>query len=156
MGNQRWSKVILSTVLQRCFLNAETTSTSIRQLNFHVQSNNYVKRTLSHQRWNNVILSTLFQRYLVKVETTVINVRQLKFYFQPNINGEATLMDVDGQHCFNVDSTLMCLLGLLSWDVALLWKSPYLTEHLKINYETGCTRRFSEKTWRRIQDHHNI
>ena len=33
-------------------------------------------------------------------------------------------------------------------------KSPYLTAYIKINYETGCLGRFSEKTQRCIQDNH--
>ena len=46
------------------------------------------------------------------VETTSINVCRLNFHFQPNINVETTLMNVDDQCCFKVDSTLMCLLGM--------------------------------------------
>ena len=56
----------------------------------------------------------LFQRCFANVETTSINVRRLNFHFQPNINVETTLMNVDDQRCFNVDSTLMCLLGMFS------------------------------------------
>ena len=40
--------------------------------------------------------------------------------------------------------------------VRLFSKSPYLTAHLKTNYEIDSTGRFSEETQRRIQDHHNI
>ena len=36
----------------------------------------------------------------------------------------------------------------------LFSKSPYLTVNIKINYETGCIGRFSEKKTKRcIQDH---
>ena len=56
----------------------------------------------------------LFQRCFANVETTSINVRRLNFHFQPNINVETTLMNVDDQRCFNVDSTLMCLLGYIT------------------------------------------
>ena len=41
----------------------------------------------------------------------------------------------------------------LPFNVTLSSKSPYLTAHIKINYETGCIGRFSEKTQRCIQDH---
>ena len=40
--------------------------------------------------------------------------------------------------------------------LTLISKSPYLTAHLKINYETGYTGRFPEKTQRRVPDHRNI
>ena len=53
----------------------------------------------------------LFQRCFANVETTSINVCQLNFHFQPNIKVVETLMNVDDQRCFNVDSTLMYLLG---------------------------------------------
>ena len=43
----------------------------------------------------------------------------------------------------------------LPLNVILFSKSSYLTVHIKINYETGCTGRFSEKTQRCIQDHHD-
>ena len=58
--------------------------------------------TLNRRNSFNVV-STLKQ--------TLINIRQLNFHFQPNFNVETTLMNVDDQRCFKVDSTLMCLLG---------------------------------------------
>ena len=65
------------------------------------------------QHWINVTLSKLLQRCFLNVETTSISIRRLNFHFQPNINVETMLMNVDDQLCFNVDSTLMCLLGEL-------------------------------------------
>ena len=42
----------------------------------------------------------------------------------------------------------------LTLNVTLFSKSPYLTTHIKIDYETGCTGRSSEeKTQRCIQDY---
>ena len=58
--------------------------------------------TLNRRNSFNVV-STLKQ--------TLIIIRRLNFHFQPNFNVETTLMNADGQLCFNVDSTLMCLLG---------------------------------------------
>ena len=82
-------------------------------LNFPFQPNINVETTLSHQHWIKVVtLSKLFHRCFVNAETTSINIRLFNFHFQPNINVETTLMNVDDQRCFNVDSMLMCLLGL--------------------------------------------
>ena len=111
LGYQHWINVTLSKLFQRCFVNVETMSINIRRLNFHFQPNINVE-TFGNRRWIDVILSTLFQRCFLNVETTSKNVRRLNFHFQPNINVETTLMNVDDQRCFNVDSTLMCLLGL--------------------------------------------
>ena len=76
-------------------------------------SNKYkkVETTFIYRRWINVIVSRLFQRCFINVETTSINMCRLNFHFQPNINVETTLMNVDDQRCFIVESTLMCLLG---------------------------------------------
>ena len=63
----------------------------------------------------------LFQRCFANVETTSINVGRFNFHFQPNINVETTLTNVDDQRCFNVDSTLMCLLG-----------STFFIEHVRV------------------------
>ena len=41
----------------------------------------------------------------------------------------------------------------LPLNVTSFSNSPYLTEHIKINYETGWIGKFSEKTQRCIQDH---
>ena len=81
---------------------------------YPVQSFN-IETTLGHRLWIDVILSTLFQRCFANVETTSINIRRLNFHFQSNINAEWTLMNFDDQRYFNVDSTLMCLLGRLYW-----------------------------------------
>ena len=96
---------------QSCFNAVFSTPMNMRWLNFPFQPNINVETTLGHQHWINVTLSTLFRRCFVNVETTSINVRRLNFHFQPNINAETTLMKLDDQRCFNVDSTLMCLLG---------------------------------------------
>ena len=98
LGHQHWTNVTLSTLFQRCFVNVETTSVNIRRINFHFQPNFNGETTLAHRRWIDVILSTLYPRCFVNVETTSINVRRFNFHFQPNIN--------------DVDSTLMCLLGM--------------------------------------------
>ena len=124
LGHQHWINVTLSTLFQRCFVNVETTSVNIRRLNFHFQLNFNGETILVHRRWIDIILSTLFQRCFVNVETTSINVRRLNFHFQPNINVETMLMNVDDQRCFNVDSTLLCLLG----------KDTYFEEHLNDCY----------------------
>ena len=113
LSHQHWIKVVtLSKLFHRCFVNVETTSINIRLFNFHFQPNFNVETTLVHLRWIDVILSTLFQRCFLNIETTSINVNRLNFHFQPNIKVETTLMNVDDQRCFNVDSMLMCLLGL--------------------------------------------
>ena len=123
---------------QSCFNAAFSTPMNMRWLNFPFQPNINAETTLGHQHWTNVTLSTLFQRCSVNLETTSVNIHRLKFHFQPNFNGETTLvhrrsidvilstllprcfanvettsMNGDDQHCFNVDSTLMCLLGEL-------------------------------------------
>ena len=41
-----WINIILSTLLQRCFANVETTSINVRRLNFHFQLNINVEITL--------------------------------------------------------------------------------------------------------------
>ena len=110
LGHQHSINVTLLTLFQSCFVKTETTSINIRQLNFNFQSNFNVETTLVYRRWIDVILSTLLQRCFINVETTSINVRRLNFNFQPNINVETTLVNVDNERCFNVDSTLMCLL----------------------------------------------
>ena len=92
---------------------------TMRWVNFPFQPNTNLETTLGHQQRINVTLSTLFQRNSINVASTLfcqrwktlINVRRLNFHFQPNINAETTLMKLDDQRCFNVDSTLMCLLG---------------------------------------------
>ena len=38
----------------------------------------------------------------------------------------------------------------------IIFDDSYLTANLTINYETGCTGKFSEKTHKSIQDHRNI
>ena len=105
-----WKNIRSSTLMfKRCFVNVETTSINIRQLNFRFQPDFNVETTLVDRRWIDVMLSTLFGN----VETTSINERRLNFHFQPNINVETTLTNVDDQRCFNVESTLMCLLGIM-------------------------------------------
>ena len=119
--NRLWIDIILSKLFQSCFVNVETTWVNIRRLNFHFQPNLNVETTLIHRRWIDVTLWTLFQRCFANVETTSINFRRLNFHFQPNINVETTSMNIDGQRCFNVDSTLMCLLGTISKCHVTLW-----------------------------------
>ena len=41
----------------------------------------------------------------------------------------------------------------LPLNLTLFSNRPYLTAHIKTNYETGCIGRFSQKTQRCIQDH---
>ena len=100
-------------MFQLCFVKVETMLINIRQLNFHFQPNFNVETKLVHRRWMDVILQTLFQRCFTNVETTSISMCWFNFQFQPNTNVEETLMNVDDQRCFNVDSALICLLG---WD----------------------------------------
>ena len=88
--------------------------------------NNVDKHTLAQlsfstkfQRWKNIGSSTLNRRNSIDVVSTLfcqrwnnaINMRPFNFHSQSNINVETTLMNVNDQRCFNVDSTLMCLLG---------------------------------------------
>ena len=62
--------------------------------------------------------------------------------------------------CPKIDKFHMFIIPL-SLNVTLFSKSPYLTAHIKINYEAGCIRKFSEKkkqktkikAQRCIQDH---
>ena len=46
--------------------------------------------------------------------------------------------------CRKIDKFHMFIIPL-SLNVTLFSKSPYLTAHIKINYEAGCIRKFSEK-----------
>ena len=64
----------------------------------------YVDSNIGSSTWNR-------SEFIFNDETTLINIRRLNFHFQPNFNVETTLMNVDDQRCFKVDSTLMCLLG---------------------------------------------
>ena len=63
--------------------------------------------------------------------------------------------------CFDSMTLIACpklanshiFINPFSLNVTLFWEGPYFTAHIKINYETGCIRRLSEKTQRYIQDH---
>ena len=112
-------------LFQRCFVYVETTSINILRLNLHFQPKFNFKTTLVHRRWIDLILSKLFQLCFANVETMSINVHRLNFHFQPNTKVETTLMNVDNQRCFNVDSTLMCLLGRIFFKLNLIlrWNS---------------------------------
>ena len=107
------------------FLNVEATPMNISWLKFHFQLIINVETTLGHRRWVDVVLSMLFQRCFVYVETTSINILRLNLHFQPKFNVKTTLMNVDNQRCFNVDSTLMCLLGRIFFKLnfILRWNS---------------------------------
>ena len=104
-------------LFQLCFVNVETKLINIswfiefHQVSFSPSFN--VETMLVHRHCIDIILSTLLQRCFANIETRSKNVRRLIFYFQPNINVEATLLNVDDERCFNIDSTLMCLLGFL-------------------------------------------
>ena len=97
LGHWHWIDVILSTLSR----------INIRRLNFHFQPNFNVATTLVHRRWINVILSTLFcQRWNNVDKCTSAQLTFSAKYQHWN--------DVDErlyQRCFNVGSTLMCLLG---------------------------------------------
>ena len=86
----------------------------------------------------------LFQRCFADVETTSINIRRLNFHFQPNINVEITLMNVDDQRCFNVKSTLMCLLGNSSVTVSIL------TTKIWARKKTCKEREMAKVAWKAI------
>ena len=47
-------------------------------------------------------------------------------------------------------------LNIFPLNLTLFSKIPYLTPRLKINYEIGCTGKFSEKSHRHIQDYREI
>ena len=100
-------------VVEMLFSQCRATLMNICWLKFHFQLTINVETTLSHRRWIDIIRSMLFQRF-VNVETTSINIGRLNFHFQPNYNVETMLMKVGDQRCFNVDSTLMCLLEYYS------------------------------------------
>ena len=94
---QSWNNVDKNTSAQFSFLTK-----------YYQCSNNFGSSNL--KRRNSVdIVWTLF----CQGETVSMNVRQLKFHFQTNINVETTLMNVNDQHCVNVDSTLMCLMCII-------------------------------------------
>lgn len=77
-----------------------------------------------HRRhWVYVILS-MFQSCFVNVEATLINVHRLNFHFQPNISNLTTSKNVDDWRHFNVNSTLMCLLGCFNFPSVLLTGIP--------------------------------
>ena len=106
LSHQHWIKVTLSKLFQHCFDNVET-SINIRRINFHFQSNFNVETTLVHRRWIDVILSTLFCQCWKNVDKCTL----AQLSFSTKYQGWKTLMNVDDQRCFNVDSKLMCLLG---------------------------------------------
>ena len=108
--HRRSIDVVLLMLCQGFFVNVKTMWINIRRLNFHYQPNFNVQTMLVYRRWIDVIISTFFQR-CNNVKTTSINVRRLSFHFQPNMKVETTLINVDDQGCFNIDSTLICLLG---------------------------------------------
>ena len=92
------------------------------------------------QRWNNVGSATLSRHDSIHVVSTLFcqlwnNIDKCKsnFHFQPKVNAETTSMYVDDQHCFNVNSTLMCLLGK---SFANIFTANSLTE--KIQCHTPC------------------
>ena len=66
LSHQRWINVILSMLFQRCFVNVETTSINIRQLNFH---------STKFQRWNNIDSSTLNRYNSINVVSTLFSQR---------------------------------------------------------------------------------
>ena len=56
-----WNNIRSSMLMfKRCFVNVETTSINIRQLNFRFQPDFNVETTLVDRRWIDVMLSTLF------------------------------------------------------------------------------------------------
>ena len=87
--------------------------TLLTQLSFSTKSrswNNDGSSTLN--RRNSVdVVSTLFYQHWNNFDKCTSAFHFFNFHFQPNINIETTLMNVDNQRSFNVDSTLMCLLG---------------------------------------------
>ena len=86
----KWSeKQIFAKLFQCCFLNV--IATPMNKLNFHLQPNIKVEKTLIYGGSINVILLVLFQRCFINVETTLINISRLNFHFQSYFNVEATL-----------------------------------------------------------------
>ena len=87
--------------------------------------------------WHNSI--NVVSRCFVYVETTSINIRRLNFHFQPNINVETTLMNVDDQRCFDVDTMLMCLLFWTFYSKRYKANESLLGFIAKNNYDDSCT-----------------
>ena len=106
--NQRNSINVVSTLFCQSWNNVDKHTSA--QLSFSIK----------FQRWNNVGSSTLNRRNSINVVSMLFCQRwnnvdkctSAQLSFQRNINVETTLMNVDDQRCFNVDWTLMCLLGL--------------------------------------------
>ena len=130
--------------------------------NFHLQPNTNVETTLGHRHGIGIILSMLLQHCFANLETTSINIRLLNFHFQPNINVETTSMNVDDQLCFNVDSTLMCLLGIF-------WNFIFHMSYMWFGFSSNKTPRnfidsaravsqlpYSRKLMRQKIDNHEI
>ena len=112
LGHRHWIDVILSMLFQRCFVNVETMSINIRRLNFHFQPNFNVETTLVHRRWTDVtnsidVVSTLFCQRWNNVNKCASAQLSCSTKYQRWNNVD----NVDDQRCFNVDSTLVCLLG---------------------------------------------
>ena len=105
--NQRNSFNIFSTLPYQCWNNVDKHTSA--QLSFSTK----------FQRWNNVVLSTLNRRNSIDVVSTLFcqcwnNVDKCtsaQLSFSTKYNVETTSMNVDDQRCFNVESTLMCLLS---------------------------------------------
>ena len=97
---------VISTLKQRRIVNVETT------LNLGWYQKQLRRQlTIQVKLWYSYI--SVEKSNYFSVETTTKNKRRINFYFKPNINVETTLVNVDGQHCFNVDFALVCLLGLV-------------------------------------------
>ena len=118
---QRWNNIGLSALNRHNSFNLVSMLFCQRWNNVDKHTSAQLSFSTKIQCWNKIGSSTLnrrnaielFQRCFANVETTSINVCWLNFHFQPNMNVETTLMNVDDESCSNVDSTLMCLLGML-------------------------------------------
>ena len=103
MNHQRWIDVILLTLFQRCFVNVETTSISIRRLNFHFQPNINVETTFGSRRWIDVILSTVFPQRWNNVEKCTSAQLSFSTKYQRWNNVDKRWQSTLFQRWFNVD-----------------------------------------------------
>ena len=111
--NRRNSFNYVSMLLCQSWNNVDKHTSAQLSFSTKFQRRNKIGSLTLNRRNSRDVVSTLFQRCFTNVETTSMSICWFNFQFQPNTNVEETLMNVDDQRCFNVDSALICLLG---WD----------------------------------------
>ena len=114
-----WKNIDLSTLNQRNSFNIVSTLPYQRWSNVNKHTSAQLSFSTKFQCWNNVVLSTLNRRNSIDVVSTLFcqcwnNVDKCtsaQLSFSTKYNVETTSMNIDDQRCFNVESTLMCLLS---------------------------------------------